>query len=277
MAKILLTGGAGLVGRTLTPMLRGAHEVRHFETANPGDGLPCIQGDLRDRPALERACSGMDAVIHVAALHGRAWQAAGDETAFDVNFNGTRNVLEAAVRQGIRRVVFTSSIWATGHGPNPPYLPIDENLPREPVELYGLTKALGEKLCRYYAAKFGLSILILRPGGIRPADNYSPGIAGFLFGTVDVRDVARAHVLALESPAGACCEAFIITADSPLCRVAPEDYRRDPAATLDRVIPGATAAVAAGRLKLDPNAEWYSIEKARRVLGYAPEYNFQIV
>jgi hypothetical protein len=69
---------------------------------------------------------------------------------------------------------------------------------------------------------------------------------------------------------------FIITADSPLARVDPAAYRRDPAGTLDSVVPGAAALVEAGDLQLDPNAEWYTVEKAKRVLGYRPEYNFAL-
>ncbi|MBM4083095.1 MAG: NAD(P)-dependent oxidoreductase, partial [Planctomycetes bacterium] len=124
--KVLLTGGSGLVGRTLAPMLRERWDVTHFEAKDPGDGLPCVLGDLRDSKAVAAACKGMDAVLHVAALHGKAWAQAGDDVGFGVNVIGTKNILEGAAKSGVKRVVFTSSIWATGHGPNPPYLPIDE-------------------------------------------------------------------------------------------------------------------------------------------------------
>ena len=127
--KVLVTGGSGLVGRSLVPMLRENHEVVHFDCADPGDGLPLFQGDLRDSNAVEKACAGMDGIIHVAALHGKAWQQAGDDAAFEINVVGTKNILEAARKNEVKRVVFTSSIWATGHLPSPAhYLPIDENL-----------------------------------------------------------------------------------------------------------------------------------------------------
>jgi nucleoside-diphosphate-sugar epimerase len=272
--KVLMTGGSGLVGRTLAPLLAGEHDVAHFDAADPADGHPFIRGDLRDRAAVEAACAGRDVILHIAALHGAAWRQAGDDAGFDVNVNGTRNILEAAVKQGVRRVVFTSSIWATGHGADTPYRPIDEDLPREPAELYGLTKKLGEAMCRYYAARSPLSVIVLRPGGIRPPEMHRPGDAAYLFGAVDVRDVADAHRLALEAPASMKMEVFIVTADSPLRKITAEDYRRDPAGALAGQVPGAGDAVRAGRLKLDPAAEWYSIARAERLLGYHPTRNF---
>ena len=274
--RVLLTGGSGLVGRTLAARLAGKYEVVHFDVSDPGDGLPFIGGDLRDAGAVAEACEGMDAVLHVAALHGRAWQAAGDDVGFAVNTVGAKNVLEGAASAGVRRVVFTSSIWATGHGPDPPYLPIDEDLPRAPAELYGLTKVLGEQMCRYATSRYGMSTIVLRPGGIRPADAYDPVSPGYLSTAVDVRDVASAHVLALEASDDLRHDVFLVTADSPLCRVKPEVFRADPVAALESVAPGAARLAAEGRLELRPDMEWYTIAKARRVLGYAPEHNFRI-
>jgi len=275
--KVLLTGGTGLVGRTLAPLLRQTWDVTHFDVADPGDGLRAILGDLRDARQVAEACQGMDAVVHVAALHGRAWAAAGDDVGFAVNVVGTKNILEGAAAAGVRRVVFTSSIWATGHDQPPATdLPIDEGLRREPAELYGLTKILGEQMCRYAAARHGLSTLVLRPGGIRPAAPATPLQAGFLTAMVDVRDVAQAHVLALSAPESLRHEVFIITADSPLCQVDPAAYATDPASALDRVLPGVAAQVRAGALQLPTGTEWYTVAKAKRVLGYRPEHGFTL-
>ena len=171
-------------------------------------------------------------------------------------------------------MVFTSSIWATGHGPPPPYLPMDEALPREPAELYGLTKILGEAMCRYTTARHGTSTIVLRPGGIRPAAAYGPLQVGFLGGLVDVRDVAQAHVLAVEAPESLVHEVFIVTADSPLCELDPDAYADDPVGMMERVVPGFAQAVADGRLQAGPLLEWYTVAKAKRLLGYRPQYGF---
>lgn len=274
--NVLLTGGNGLVGRSLAPMLTPSYSVTHLELTPPDDGLPCIKGDLRDSAAVAAACEGMDAILHVAALHGRAWAEAGDDAGFEVNVTGTKNILEGAARAGVKRVVFTSSIWAAGHGADPPYLPIDEVMPREPCELYGLTKILGEKMCSYATAKHGFSTIVLRPGGIRAPALCKPADACLLWAAVDARDVAQAHVRALEAPEDMLHDVFIITADTPLCRVDPEEFRREPAAALAKAVPGILPLLEQGEIQLAPEFEWYTIQKAKRLLGYAPQFNFRL-
>jgi nucleoside-diphosphate-sugar epimerase len=275
--KILLTGIGGLVGRTLVPMLAEDYDVTGFDMADPDIGVPCVEGDLRDSAAVAEACRGMHAVLHVAALHGAAWSEAGDDVGFEVNVVGTKNILEGAAQAGAARVVFTSSIWATGHGePAPDYLPIDENLARRPAELYGLTKVLGEQMCAYATARHGISTICLRAGGIRPAQAYGPGQTPYMTACVDVRDVARAHVLALEAPEDLRHETFVITANSPLCRVDPEAFADDPVAALDAVVPGVAALVEAGELEVPASPEYYTIARAARLLGYEPEFNFAV-
>jgi len=117
---------------------------------------------------------------------------------------------------------------------------------------------------------------VLRPGGIRPAAPAAPLQVGFLTAMVDVRDVAQAHVLALDAPESLRHEVFIVTADSPLCQVDPAAYAADPAGTLDRLLPGVAAQVRAGALQLPTGTEWYTVAKAKRVLGYRPEHGFTL-
>ncbi len=270
--RVLVTGGSGLVGRTLSPLL-DEYEVTHFDRVDPRDGNPFIMGDLSDGDSVAAACEGHDAILHIAALHGRTWNEAGDGGGFRVNVNGTWNVLEGALRAGVRRVVFTSSIWAVGHGADPPYLPIDESLPRDPAELYGLTKILGESMCRYYSSLHGLSTIVIRPGYIAPAERHSPDNMMYLAGLVDVRDVAMAHLQGLRAPADMLHEVFIITADSPLCRLKdPSFYLDNPRGALLELFPSIRDRE--DLLAAPPAVEWYSIEKARRLLGYSPMYNF---
>jgi nucleoside-diphosphate-sugar epimerase len=269
--RVLLTGGGGLVGRALVPLL-GRYEITHFDLADPGDGHRFIQGNLCDAAAVADACAGMDAVIHVAALHGRTWTDAGDAKAFCVNVLGTQWILEGASRAGVKRVVYTSSIWAAGHDQGTPSLPLDEATSREPNERYGLTKALNERQCRFAAANAELSVIVLRPGGIVPADRYQPDNISYLGCCVDVRDVAQAHVLALGAPESLRHDVFIVTADSALCGIAPQEYLRDPRACLLQLFPALAGRedILSGSLP----KEWYSIAKARRALGYAPRFNF---
>lgn len=275
--NVLLTGGSGLLGRTLTPMLiENGFNVTHYDLHDPEDGQPFIQGDLLDAEAIQRASSGQDVIMHIAALHGPHWREAGDARGFTVNVQGTQNVLTAAVQNDVKRVIFTSSIWATGHGNGTPTLPIDENMHREPRELYGLTKILNEHMCRYFSANTELSTIVLRPGGIRPADLFDPRNPGYLIGCVDVRDVAQAHRLALNLPADVAHEVFIVTADPKLDATLSREFANDPVAALERAHPGVRQLIDDGSFDVNRLQEWYTVEKARKVLGYKPQYNFSI-
>ncbi len=275
--KILLTGGSGLVGTRLAPMLAEKHDVTHFEMRDPGDGLPWIEGDLLDQKAVHEACEGMEAIMHVAAIHGPNWRKLGDHAMFEANVMGTQNIMHAAVEAGVERVVFTSSISATGHGQGipAPYLPIDEEIPRGPADLYGQTKALGEQICRFATARHDLSTIILRPGFICDEECQFPDTWRLLSCMVDVRDVASAHVAALEC--GAVHHgAFLVTADSPLAHIEPLRFFADRRGCLEDLFPGIGENIEAGAFDPTGIDEWYTVERARRVLGWEPRHNFEL-
>jgi len=276
--KVLLTGGCGLVASRIAPMLSDRHEVTHFELRDPGDGLPWIEGDLLDPGAVRDACEGMDAVMHVAAIHGPNWRKLGDHKMFEVNVMGTQNVVHAAVDAGVERVVFTSSISATGHGQGlpAPWLPIDEEIPRGPADLYGQSKALGEEICHYATTRHGLSTIMLRPAYICDESCAFPDTWRLLTHMVDVRDVASAHVAALECDPGVRHGAFLVTADSPLAYVEPLQFFADRRGCLEDLFPGIGQYIDDG--SIDPwwIDEWYTIEAARLVLDWEPEHNFEL-
>lgn len=277
--KILLTGGTGLLGRECARRFHDDFEIVHFSRKDPGDGNPWIAGDVCDRAALTSACESVNFIVHAAALHSASWKAAGDDKAFEVNVTGTKNVLEAALATGVRRVIFTSSIWAAGHGPDSPELPHTEENDTPPAERYGMTKMLAERLCAYYAARHGLGVLVLRPGYISNPGSHNARDPIFLFGGVNAADVADAHVLALRAPESLRHDTFIITADSPLALVSKAEYRTDPQAVLRRTVPGIGPLLDNGEISPDALPEWYahgwySIARARRILGFAPKCNF---
>ena len=274
--KILLTGAGGLVGSRISKLLQG-RDVTHFELSDPGDGFPCIEGNLCDAQAVEQACRGMDAVIHVAGLHGKTWADAGDHAGFEMNVMGTQNILEGARKGGVSRVVFTSSLWAAGHLPvPPPYLPIDENLPREPFEIYGLTKKLGEQMCRYATERYGLSTICLRPGGIQPEDAPFERKLSLLLSGIEVRDVARAHVMALDADPSIRHETLVIGPDNPLCGIHPTQFFTDPLGCLDELFPGIRRLLEDSQINVGSRAEWCTYDKAKRLIGYNPEHNFEL-
>jgi nucleoside-diphosphate-sugar epimerase len=274
--KVLLTGGSGLVGTRLAPMLAERHEVTHFEMRDPGDGLPWIEGDLLDPRAVREACEGMDAVLHVAAIHGPNWRKLGDHAMFEVNVMGTQNVVHAAADAGVEQLIFTSSISATGHGQGlpAPWLPIDEEISRGAADLYGESKALGEQICGFATQRHGLDTIILRPGYICDEETQFPDTWRLLSCMVDVRDVAGAHLAALESDVRR--GVFLVTADSPLAHIDPLRFFADRRGCLEELFPGIAEHIDEGAFDPAGIDEWYTIDRARALLGWEPRHNFRL-
>ncbi|WP_435198273.1 NAD-dependent epimerase/dehydratase family protein [Janibacter sp. GS2] len=160
--RILITGATGNVGSVLSQRLRDGYEVRrHGRTARP-DASPAVLGaDVTDYDDVRALMDGVDTVVHLA---GSASPEAGWESVLGANIIGTRNVLEAARDAGVRRVVYASSNHVMGmydrHEEWPVY---PSHLPR-PDSLYGVSKAFGETLGRYYHDEYGLSFIALRIG-----------------------------------------------------------------------------------------------------------------
>jgi nucleoside-diphosphate-sugar epimerase len=162
MSVALVTGGSGYFGSLLAGQLvaRG-HTVRVFDV-NPIDatmtrlGIEFVQGDIRDLDAITGASVDAEVVYHNVAQVPLAR----DRELFDsVNRNGTLSMLEAARRNGVGKVVYTSSSAIYGV---PTANPVDESTPPSPGESYGAAKLAGERLCHQYAAA-GLDVSIIRP------------------------------------------------------------------------------------------------------------------
>lgn len=213
--RVLLTGGTGYLGRAIAHALaRRGHECVVFArsaSAAVRAGLPAVafDGDVRDRDALVRACTGCDAMCHSAALV-RVWQR--DPRAFDdINIGGLQHAIEAAMTRGVRRIVYTSSFLALP--PSDAQAPVIGND-------YQRTKRAAEAVASE-AADRGVPLVRLYPGviygpgeategnlvGRLLADHLRgrlPGVIGAnrLWSFAFINDVADAHVSALERAAG---------------------------------------------------------------------------
>jgi UDP-glucose 4-epimerase len=182
--------------------------------------------DVLDLEAMTLTLKGYDAVIHAAGIPHPLNDPA--ERVFNVNVNGTFNVLEAAARNGIKKVVFTSSESTLGFAfmtnrMVPEYVPIDELHPTRPQDPYGLSKVIGEQICRTFSAKYGIRTVCLREPWIwvpepeqvafyrRLIDDYQDWHKN-LWTYVHVFDVAEAHRLAVEQDLQELHEVLFITA-----------------------------------------------------------------
>ena len=174
----LITGSSGLLGSCLTSLLLGRGErLRLVDLVSPDGGgeLPpqveFRRGDLRNPEFTEAACRGVDTVYHLAALQRMKPHVLDllEGEIFDANVRATVNVLRAAERCGVRKVVYISSSGVYGL---PQRQPIDEIHPVKPIGAYGRSKVKSEELCREYLAR-GLDITMLRPVSL-----FGPRMAG---------------------------------------------------------------------------------------------------
>lgn len=162
MKTVLITGGAGFLGVYLTRFLlkKGfkvvSLDIADFTATDVKNKITYIQANIKNNSELLKKFKNIDYIVHAAAalpiVHDR-------KIIFDVNVNGTKNVLEAALKNKVKRVVFISSTAVYGI---PKHLPEREISPLNPIGHYGESKTEGEKLCMKYYKK-GLSVNIIRP------------------------------------------------------------------------------------------------------------------
>ena len=273
---VYVTGATGFVGAHVARVLREA-----------GADVRDERVDVLDAPALARAFAGCDAVVHVAALYSYDADPAAIER---VNVDGTRNVVEACRRAGVARLVHTSTAGTCGPVPGRPATEADAPPAWELGIPYKRTKLAAERLV-LEAAREGLDAIVVNPTtpvgeGDRKPTPTGRMIAGVARGrirayvattglnVVDVRDVARGHVLALER--GRSGERYLLGGvDLPLAdlfaAVARLAGRPRPRARVPYAV-----AVGAAQLRLANRDEvrlarlpmYFSSEKAENLLGY---------
>lgn len=164
--RVLITGAAGALGKELR--VSGQKLARHVRLTDihasqnlsgHEEDKPC---DLADFAGVMAAVEGCDAIVHLGAKATEGlWQ-----DVLQSNIVGTYNVYEAARRQGVKRVVYASSVHAVGYYERNHI--IDAKVPTRPDSLYGVTKTFGENLASYYFDKFGIESVCLRIGSCYP-------------------------------------------------------------------------------------------------------------
>jgi nucleoside-diphosphate-sugar epimerase len=157
--KVLVTGGAGYVGTILRPHLESAHECTFFDT-RPVEGATSLIGDITSEADVARACAGHDAVIQLVMANPRLQdQIVG--RSYDVHVKGMHILLQAAVDGGIRRVIYASSMSVYKNCGGRFHDSEDE--PPDATDVYGLTKRLGEEVCKAFADRYPtLSVIAFR-------------------------------------------------------------------------------------------------------------------
>jgi len=232
--KVLVTGGGGFLGGAIVRLLKHrGDDVRSFSRSDYSElktlGVDQIQGDISDKNAVEQAVKDVELVFHVAAKPG-IW---GDYSDFyRINVTGTQNVIEACIKHGVPRLVYTSSPSVVFDGSD--MEGVDESVPypQRYHAHYPKTKALAEQLV-VSAAADGLLTIILRPHLIwGPRDNHlvpriikrgkrlvRVGSGKNLVDTIYIDNAAEAHVTAadrLESNPELSGKIYFISQDEPI-------------------------------------------------------------
>jgi nucleoside-diphosphate-sugar epimerase len=281
MARVVVTGGAGKLGRAcVDELIRHGWDVVVFDRVHPPSvGAVFVPIDLTDYGQVLDAMLGveerydrLDAVVHLAAVPAPGRVA--DHLTFMNNMGCTWNVFSAARRAAVTNIVWASSETVLGlpFDTPPPYIPVDEGYPPRPESTYSLVKTLEEamavQLCRWNPdlKMIGLRFSnVMEPADYErfPAFNEDPASRKWnLWGYIDARDGAQAVRLALESDlTGA--EIFVIAnADTVTSR--------PNAALVREFYPDVEV-----RGDLGEHKTLLSIEKARRLLGYQPAYGWR--
>lgn len=274
MKKVVVTGAAGRLGRkVVSDLISRGYSVFGVDKDRP-EKMQCrfLPADLTDPAVAVDVLTGADAVIHLAAVPGPVSEPS--SVTFRNNVMATWNITEAAAAIGLQKIVFASSVFTLGWHESPTaylpqYVPVDEEHPLTPFESYGLSKVLGEEIIATASRRSGIPAVSLRIMNVIQEDGYFafpwPTPTGLLatrfvmWPYVDVRDAAVACRLALEAD---------ITGHEA-CFIAAEDTRFDaPTESLLREF----APKVEIRQPLRDSASVISIEKARRLLGFRPQY-----
>ncbi|MEW6755169.1 MAG: NAD(P)-dependent oxidoreductase [Candidatus Latescibacterota bacterium] len=202
--KVFITGAAGRVGSALRRYLRDRYDVRllfhsSIPQVEPGDEV--VVSDLADFESMVEASAGVDAVVHLGIATGRrgCTRARYNAMIMETNIRGTYNVFESARINKVPRVVFASTNHVTGYYEREGAVSRPE-LPVRPDSMYGVSKAFGEALGRYYHEAFGMSVYCLRIANFPNTDQvnhpYEPGMNRWL----SARDMAELTTCCLEAP-----------------------------------------------------------------------------
>ena len=225
MKNILVTGGAGFIGSHLCEgLLARGYAVRVLDSLIYGkrEWVPAacefIEGDIRDIDACTRAAAGMDGVLHCAAMSRSGPSQEQIDVCTGSNITGTQNMLLAARDAGVKRFIYSGS--STYYGNRPP--PHREDDPADILNIYGLTKRVGEQYTLLFDQDFNLPSVVLRYFNVYGPRQPETGAYALVLGIflrraadgqvleihgdgsqrrdfVHVRDVVAANIAALES------------------------------------------------------------------------------
>lgn len=290
--KVLVTGSAGHLGEGLVRTLKDQHyEVIGMDIQ--ASAFTTHVGSITDRDFVKSCLVGADVVLHTATLHKPHVATHSKQDFVDTNITGTLNLLEAAVATGVGAFIFTSTTSVFGDAlvpaPGAPAAWITEEVIPVPKNIYGVTKTAAEDLCQLFYRNHGLPCIILRTSRFFPEedDNKTAREAyaddnlkanEFLFRRVELADAVSAHIQAMHRAKDIGFGKYIISATTPFARGHTDFLRSNAVWIVQRLVPEYLQEYKRrGWKMLDGIDRVYVNEKARKELGWQPEYDFSYV
>lgn len=292
--RIFFTGGSGKAGRYAIPyLLEQGHQVTNADLV-PLDhpGVDNLRVDLTDAGQVFNALSAYanfneleagtgvpryDAIVHFAAVPRILLRP--DNETFQINTMSTYNVLDAAVKLGIGKVIVASSettyavCFADGVK-KPDYIPVDEDHPTVPHDSYAMSKVVNEATARSFQARTGIDIYALRINNVIEPHEYARDFPAYManpglrrrniFAYIDARDLGQMVQCCLVTD-GLGYQVFNVSNDD-----------NSVAATTDQIIQMFYKDVTLTR-PMGVNETFYSNAKAKRMLGFAPKHSWRDV
>jgi len=287
--KILVTGSAGHLGEALMRTLPAAGHDAVGIDIKPSPFTHHV-ASIADREVVKRCMRGVEAVLHAATLHKPHVATHARQDFVDTNVTGTLNLLEEASLARVRAFVYTSTTSAFGRAlvppPGAPAAWITEDVTPVPKNIYGVTKVAAEELCELFHHRSSLPCLVLRTSRFFPEeddrqetrdayDDVNTKANEFLYRRVDLEDIVSAHLRALDRAPAIGFGRYIISATTPFL---PEDLaglRTNAPSVVARRVPLYQEVYAARGWKMFPGIDRvYVNERARRELGWQPQYDF---
>lgn len=288
-------GGSSFVGEVLiNELLKKKQNViasyNKNVINNTDKNIRWIKIDITDKKSVQKLYKyDFDTIFHLASLSGDT----GDpEQMIKVNIVGLQNILDLALKKNVKKFVLASSVSAMGWYPptkkfiKPLYLPVDENHPCNPIDMYTATKRMQEILAITYYQQYGLSVTVLRlslvigPGGRGGGEFWKEFAMGMkegkeiqlpVFSTkevlhfVDIRDVASMHIRAAESEKST-GEVFNCCAKEPF---SGEDFKK----IIENMYPKTKILLGFPWSLSQGDKLYFDMSKAKKLLNFEPKYN----